>query len=222
MSMNKTNQTAINSHLTSLSGDNEYDALLALLRAQPRVAAPTDFDFKLRARIARAESAQAENQAGWLASFWAKSFRPSQALAGLAAIALFVVAATLFINRNGQTTPQGGERIAAVQATGTALSSPAPASVPSNPGVVPAQATRVERELPKVAVARATTVSFKPKAASAVMASVPQREQIALAETASSFYLRDKGQMGRISNRPVSIGAEDAMVARPQTVALSF
>ena len=51
----KTDKTAINSHLTGTSFDSEYDALFALLKAQPRVAAPTDFDFKLRARIARTE-----------------------------------------------------------------------------------------------------------------------------------------------------------------------
>src|SRR5262245_50670225 len=35
---------------------DETSALLKLICAQPKVAAPADFDFRLRARIARAES----------------------------------------------------------------------------------------------------------------------------------------------------------------------
>src|SRR5919201_774481 len=84
-------------HLTGCDGCREYadelGALFALLNAVPRVTAPADFDFRLRARIA---AAQAERQSPFslLKGFWSLPFSLGQAAASVAAIALVASLAT--------------------------------------------------------------------------------------------------------------------------------
>jgi hypothetical protein len=67
---------------------DEVSGVAALMASLPRVSAPSDFDFKLRARIARAQAAERE-QRGWLAALFGRSFTLAQAGAGVAAVALF-------------------------------------------------------------------------------------------------------------------------------------
>lgn len=83
----------------------EFDSLLSLLKAQPRVEVPSDFDFKLRARIARAESERIEATSSpieWLSRLWAGSFsrvQTSAAMAAMAAVALVISVSTYQINQ---------------------------------------------------------------------------------------------------------------------------
>src|SRR5262245_35618675 len=84
---------AVSSHLSGCPDCGRYadetNSLLMLLSAQPRVQAPADFDFRLRARIARAQVEQA-SPAGLLERLWenflAQTFSWGQAAAAMAAV----------------------------------------------------------------------------------------------------------------------------------------
>src|SRR5262249_52837380 len=85
-------------HIAGCSDCRRYadqtSALLALLAAQPRVEAPADFAFRLRARIARAGS-QPNGPFAFLQNFFRQSFSIKQTAASLAALAI-TAAATMF------------------------------------------------------------------------------------------------------------------------------
>jgi hypothetical protein len=102
------------SHLANCSACESYSkelsSLLSLLREQPRVEAPADFDFRLKARIARAQAAQvAELDSsmvpGWVSRLWSGSFSWVQATAATAAVALVVSVSTYQIYQNNQVAP---------------------------------------------------------------------------------------------------------------------
>jgi hypothetical protein len=68
---------------------DEVSGVAALVAHLPRVSAPSDFDFKLRARIALSQAAERE-QRGWLAALFGRSFTWAQAGAAMAAVAVVV------------------------------------------------------------------------------------------------------------------------------------
>jgi hypothetical protein len=68
---------------------HEMSGVAALMGNLPRVTAPADFDFKLRARIARAK-ADERAQGSWFAAFFGRSFSWAQASGAMAAVALVV------------------------------------------------------------------------------------------------------------------------------------
>jgi hypothetical protein len=90
----------------------ETNALLNLLGATPRVEAPPDFDFRLRARIATVKGQQSSTWAP-LAGLWSKVMTGpmgwSRAAAAMAAMALLAGGVTLYATR---TTRQAPEAIA--------------------------------------------------------------------------------------------------------------
>lgn len=85
---------------------DELRTLSALVGSLPRVTAPTDFDFKLRARIARAKAEQRE-QVGWFAQIFNQSFSWAQAGTVMAAVALVVGLTTYQFMPH--STPQAAE-----------------------------------------------------------------------------------------------------------------
>src|SRR5262245_49129498 len=87
---------------------DETTALLTLLSAQPRIQAPADFDFRLRARIARAQAEQAAPAnmlQGILQNWqnWAQTFSWGEAATAMAAAALVIMASTFYINHRDQS-----------------------------------------------------------------------------------------------------------------------
>jgi hypothetical protein len=90
---------------------DQTSALLALLNAQPRVEAPADFNFKLRARIA---SAEAEARTPWAAfeRFWARSFSWGQALTATATLALLATFTALHFTSSNRPAVTAPERMA--------------------------------------------------------------------------------------------------------------
>ncbi len=90
---------------------DETTSLLALLTSQPRVQVPADFDFKLRARIARAQAEKAA-PAGFFEGIWeryfTRTFSWGQAATAMAAVMLVGVFSTLYINHdNGAPVTSG-------------------------------------------------------------------------------------------------------------------
>lgn len=87
-------------HLSGCAPCSQYAketfALTALMAAQPRVEAPADFDFRLRARLARARDEVQPAGGGWRA-FWTRTFSLPQATAALAVIMFAAGAAALYL-----------------------------------------------------------------------------------------------------------------------------
>jgi hypothetical protein len=125
---------------------DEVSGVAALMASLPRVSAPSDFDFKLRARIARAKAAERE-QAGWFASLFGRSFTWAQAGAAMAAVALVVSLTTYqFLPGENQagaspqvaynepaqrTTPAAAEaQVAPPSVGGVAVAPPASSALP--------------------------------------------------------------------------------------------
>jgi hypothetical protein len=85
---------------------DETDALLKLISAQPRVQAPADFDFKLRARIARAQS-EPSSPAAFFEKLWGRTFSWSQAAVAMATVGLAVTLTTFHFIQNDRSNPSG-------------------------------------------------------------------------------------------------------------------
>jgi len=131
---NASNQNNLTSgaeqHLASCPDCRHYSAgtfqLIALLAAQPRVEAPADFDFRLKARIARAR----DERHGWadsLPAFWMRWFSWKETAATLAMLAFVTVAATLYLTRRGET-PRSDVQSAKVATVSEVKPTPGPAS----------------------------------------------------------------------------------------------
>src|SRR5215510_3837789 len=87
---------------------DEMTSLFAILSTQPRVEAPADFEFRLRARIARAKS-EPTPAVGKLEKFWTKSFSFGQAATAMAAIVVAITATTFYLtHRDDTASPNAG------------------------------------------------------------------------------------------------------------------
>ncbi len=142
----------------------EMRSLMALLHSQPRVEVPGDFDFRLKARIARAEREQHQRAASvpaiggefftklWSGAF--SSFSWSQATAAMAALALVVGISTYQIYRHSENVPQSATPAVVVRVD-------APAQIKSAPSVAMTESrnTRVAAEAAGVRAAREMAVS---------------------------------------------------------------
>jgi len=121
---------------------NETSALLSLLSAQPRVEAPADFDFRLRARIARAK-AEPQGQTSLIDRIWARSFSFGQAATAMAAVAVAVTASTFYFKTSEQ--PVISPMNANVAVTAPARTVELPAAVTGTTAAPIVKATRAMR-----------------------------------------------------------------------------
>jgi hypothetical protein len=200
-------------HLTGCPDCNhhasEMSSLLALLGAQPRVEAPADFDFRLRARIARAQS-EPKTALGWFEKVWAGSFSLGQAATAMAAIMVAVMVSTFYFTNTNEATGTGD-------------------NVATNVVTPPAEQPATSDSKPDVAVTarpasgRASVASSRPKS----VAPQPARVDVAVAKSdlpdaSSRLYSRTNRQVITASLNRGLVGAEGAELAKAQTVALSF
>ncbi|HEX5084376.1 MAG TPA: hypothetical protein VFY40_20220, partial [Blastocatellia bacterium] len=101
---------AIRSHLNGCPDCRRYSdetaSLLGLLGAQPRVEAPADFEFRLRARMARAQAATESDRQTFLRKIlsgkWPASFSWGQLAAAAATLALALTFSTFNVKRDDQ------------------------------------------------------------------------------------------------------------------------
>lgn len=114
-------------HLSQCGECASYAGLLSLLQSHPRVDAPADFDFRLKARIARARD-ERHGVLERLAAFWQRGFSPLKAASALALIAVSIASATIYF-----TQP----RVDRSQQLAMTATSPSPAPSVSLPLVQP-------------------------------------------------------------------------------------
>lgn len=212
---------AVTSHLNGCPECRRYadetNSLLRLLSAQPRVQAPADFDFRLRARIARAQAEQA-NPTGWLEQLWqnflAQTFSWGQAATAMAAVAMVITVSTFYINRDSGT-PMTPSEIAVIP---RAVDSPQTAVAPA-PEI---KSQVVDSARPIVIKStgrslRATPASLRPEAPANPISS----NDIAALDKSPRLYSKETGQF--VPHRDL-IGAEAASInsARMAMAALTF
>jgi hypothetical protein len=215
----------VKSHLSGCPDCRNYadetNSLLALLKQQPRVQVPPDFEFRLRARMAR-EQSEKRNPLGFLEVLWARTFSWGQAATALAAIALTTTFSFYYFNNATQPSTTSGD-IAAVATNDTA----APKS-PVEPGINEERSeTRVDVVQPaKPAYTRvASRTSGKPAAEvlqPVVMQASSAPASIAFNDNSTRLYNAEKRQVLSTTNRNTVIGVEDAGLAKSATVAYTF
>ncbi|HKX27054.1 MAG TPA: hypothetical protein VJ302_05110 [Blastocatellia bacterium] len=132
-----------NIHLTGCSSCHRYadetKALLQLIKAQPEIEVPADFDFKLRARIARANS-ERQRPAAFLERLWARSFSWTEVTAVMATVTLAVTLTTFHFIQTEQ--PGADPNLPSLANPADLANLPAP-SAPVAMAEVPAAAASV-------------------------------------------------------------------------------
>lgn len=192
---------------------DQSQALLALLGSQPRVEAPADFAFHLRARIARTEHRPASPLA-FLGNFFGQSFSIKQAAGSLAALAVMAAMTTFyFTSSNTQPTANSNVTVARVENPGK--------SAQETLAPVRESAPEVSRNALKAAV-KAT--SPRVSAVKLMPAMVSNETNIASSsrENMDRIYNRQRGQVMEMPTRTV-IGAEGSIaMARPAVFTAGF
>jgi len=198
---------------------DETSALLALLAAQPRVQAPADFAFRVRARIARAES-RPSGPFAFLETFFGQSFSIKQTAASLATLAV-IAAATTFYFTGGIQPGQPGQPVASTTPIAQ-VEVPAPPVAPMPTAVAEEKSGALRIDAPKPVV----RVASNPRASAprVVPASLQRETSLAAAsrENMARIYVRERGQVMEVPTRPV-FGAEGSVaMARPTAYTAGF
>lgn len=193
---------------------DQSNALLALLSAQPRVEAPADFDFRLRARIARAESQPSGGPVAVLTNFFGLSFSIKQAAASLAALAVMAAVTTFYFTNGNQPITNNSSLIAQVEKSAAPNSVVAPAekvAVLSNDSLQPASIKVASNAYASGARMRTAMITESPVREANIARNVSGRED------AIRVFNRERGQIMEASNRTTVYGVERSFAsAKPQ------
>ena len=206
------------SHLSGCPDCHRYSdeaaSLLRLLSAQPRVEAPPDFEFRLRARIANAQAAPAIDPRGFLQKIRPWTFSWGQTVAAAAALTLVVTVSALYINSNKMAPGPGGE-----------IAKRTPDAQPNGQGQTPIIKS------PIVGPAGVTPVKFSSRNAKGRLAPF-QSESLTPSNNVAGSVAGSDGPAPLYSNetkrllkdRSVFYGAETASIntVKPVGVALTF
>jgi hypothetical protein len=203
------------SHLRGCPGCHRYSdeaaSLLRLLSAQPRVEAPPDFEFRVRARIAGAQAAPTIDPNGFLQKIRPWAFSWGQTVAAAAALTLVVTVSTLYINI---------DRSKVAQEPGGVIAQGTPDSQPNRLGPAPEIRTQPVESVVE------TPVKFTPRPVK-VRLSPYQSESpttpngVAGIDGQAPLYSSETKRL--LKDRSVFYGAETASIgAKPVAVALTF
>lgn len=210
---------SVNAHLSGCPdcrrNADETESLLMLLKAQPRVEAPADFDFRLRARIARAEAEQAHS-IGFLEKIWesflAQTFSWGQAATAMAAVAVLIMVSTYYVRHESSapvTANNTEVAIASADNKASAQSQPMMESQPDAKAVAPARLAPA-----RVSNKGYRTAAYRP-AATVETASF---KDIASVDNMPRFYSRETRQVVQDRN---AFGAELISANTVKTAALA-
>ena len=208
-------------HVAGCSDCSRYmdqsNALLALLGAQPRVEAPADFDFRLRARIARAESQSSVGPVAVLTNFFGMSFSIKQAAASLAALAVMAAVTTFYFTNGNQPMSNPGSLIAEAN-------KPTP-QIPSTALEAKTETSRVSVDVPRPAGIKVAANTYAVNAAKMrpAMVTASYAGELNVARNLASrdesvpVFNRASGKIMKASMQTTSYGVERAFIpAKPQ------
>lgn len=205
-------------HIAGCSDCRQYsdqsNALLALLGSQPRVEAPADFAFRLRARIARTEH-QPAGPFAFLENLFGQSFSIRQAAASLAALAVMAAATTFYFTGSTQPTVSNNAMVAQVENPGLTVA-------PKMMAPVEESATGRVVNTTKSVVKAAS--SSRVNAVKLTPAMLPREANIAASgrENMARVYNRERGQVLEMPIRTI-IGAEGSIaMANPAVYTAGF
>lgn len=183
------------------SYSDKTNALLTLLSAQPRVQAPADFNFQLRARIARAQAKPASPFA-FLENLFGQTFSIKQAAASLAALAVMAAGTTFYFNQSA-SQPSNGQMIASNNVASIVQQPAAQIEMPVSPQTVAPKTSAPA--LKSAAKSQTQPAAIK----SVVLAQASNNDTIRV-------YNREKGHVSEFSKSGYVIGAENSVsMARP-------
>jgi len=206
---------AVRFHLNGCGDCRRYSdetaSLTRLLGAQPRVEAPSDFEFRLRARLLQAPARPAIAPRGFSWKILPGTFSWGQTVTAAAALTLVVTVSFLYVNR-GNLTPgpgaNGGARALVGQRSNGAGSTPetiAPAaeSVAASPIRVPSR-------------------NVKGRTSQVAPVSPASLNDVAGIDDSAPLY--SPGTKRLLKDRSVFYGAETASInqVKPMVAALTF
>jgi len=228
-------RTSLMGHIDSCTDCSRYsgelDSLLSLLKAQPGVEVPSDFDFKLRARIARAESEQREATSSpieWLSRLWAGSLskvQTSAAMAAMAAVALVISVSTYQINQRSYSpadSANGRQQVGTFQARGAQIAAITPGtqvveSVLSNGSTVPSEPSETDvmaARAAKLNASRAVELHQSVRSGLASIAAADETDAVASQTDGNTnswrVFNHEQGRMVSTTSQLTLIGAESS------------
>jgi hypothetical protein len=206
---------AAKSHLDACPDCRRYSdetaSLARLLGAQPRVEAPPDFEFRLRARMLRAQAAPAIAPRGFLWKILPGRFSWGQTAAGAAALTLVVTVSVFYVDRD-TGAPETGAPVIASSSLNSKKNGAGPA-----PETKPATIVSVE-----ATPAKLTNRNVKAKLASVRSESAAAQNGVGVIDNSTPLYSPETKRL--LKDRSVLYGAETASIslARPAGAALTF
>src|SRR5262245_57660598 len=196
---------AVRSHLDACPDCHRYSdetaSLAKLLSAQPRVEAPPDFEFRLRARMLRAQASPPIAPRGFLWKILPGTFSRGQAVAAVAALAM-VVTVSVFYVEHGPGTPEPERLVVA----GSSLNSKT-----NEAGPAP------ETQMRPIESANATPAKFTPRSSKPKLAS---RNGVEVIDGSTPLYSPETKRL--LKDRSVLYGAETASISLAKPAVLTF
>jgi hypothetical protein len=190
---------------------DETASLTRLLSAQPRVEAPPDFEFRLRARMLRAQAAPAITPRGFFWKILSGTFSWGQTVAAAAALTLVVTVSVFYAGRDIGAPEPGGPLVAGSSLNPkTEVAGPAQETKPA--GIEPDEATpaKLPSRNPKVRLA-----SFRSE-------SPASPNGVEVIDDLTPLYSPETKRL--LKDRSVFYGAETASIsmAKPAGAVLTF
>jgi hypothetical protein len=197
---------AAKSHLDACPDCRRYSdetaSLTRLLWTQPRVEAPPDFEFRLRARMLRAQAAPAITPRGFLWKILPGTFSRGQTVAAVAALTLVVTVSVFYFDR-GVGTP-APERLVVIDGKSLNLKT-------NEAGPAPEIRTQPIESL------NATPAKFTPRSSKPRLASPNGVEVIG---GSTPLYSPETKRL--LKDRSVLYGAETASISLAKPAVLTF
>jgi hypothetical protein len=181
---------------------DETASLTRLLWTQPRVEAPPDFEFRLRARMLRAQAAPAITPRGFLWKILPGTFSRGQTVAAVAALTLAVTVSVFYFDR-GAGTP-GPESLVVINGKSLNLKT-------NEAGPAPEIRKRPIESL------NATPAKFAPRSSKPRLASPNGVEVIG---GSTPLYSPETKRL--LKDRSVLYGAETASISLAKPAVLTF
>jgi hypothetical protein len=197
---------AVRSHMDACPDCRRYSdetaSLTRLLWTQPRVEAPPDFEFRLRARMLRAQAAPAITPRGFLWKILPGTFSRGQTVAAVAALTLVVTVSVFYFDR-GAGTPEP-ERLVVIDGKSLNLKT-------NEAGPAPEIRTQPIESL------NATPAKFTPRSSKPRLASPNGVEVIG---GSTPLYSPETKRL--LKDRSVLYGAETASISLAKPAVLTF
>jgi hypothetical protein len=197
---------AVRSHMDACPDCRRYSdetaSLTRLLWTQPRVEAPPDFEFRLRARMLRAQAAPAITPRGFLWKILPGTFSRGQTVAAVAALTLVVTVSVFYFDR-GVGTP-APERLVVIDGKSLNLKT-------NEAGPAPETKTRPIEAL------NATPAKFTPRS---MKVRLPLPNGVEVIDGSAPLYSPETKRL--LKDRSVLYGAETASISLAKPDVLTF